>query len=104
MKQQKNNCQLPGKVHRTHKCLYIPYMGKEYLFRDYEVLVIRGSPTTLTAICRETIRRHLSANIVAAYKGSVDCGCEFDRIGAKINDLPLPEKLKEFCKIDATEA
>ncbi|KAJ6643770.1 hypothetical protein Bhyg_08735 [Pseudolycoriella hygida] len=29
----------PGKVHRSHACLYIPYGGDEHAIRSYEVLV-----------------------------------------------------------------
>ena len=29
----------PGKIHRTHGCLYIPYNGHEVAIKQYEVLV-----------------------------------------------------------------
>lgn len=29
----------PGKVHKSHGCLYIPFNGKETSLRSYEVLV-----------------------------------------------------------------
>lgn len=29
----------PGKVIPSHRCLYIPYLGKEVRFRDFEVLI-----------------------------------------------------------------
>ncbi|XP_044252818.1 natterin-3-like, partial [Tribolium madens] len=29
-----------GKVHSSHKCLYVPYNGKEIMFKSYEVLVL----------------------------------------------------------------
>ena len=35
----KNGSHVVGKVHPSHKCLYIPYGGKEEKYTDYEVLV-----------------------------------------------------------------
>uniref|UniRef100_H2ZD34 Uncharacterized protein n=1 Tax=Ciona savignyi TaxID=51511 RepID=H2ZD34_CIOSA len=51
--------QIPGKVHRTHRCLYIPYKGKEYLFRDYEVLALKQSPACLSMLCKNVIKSRL---------------------------------------------
>ena len=30
-----------GKVHQTHRVLYVPFAGRESALSDYEVLVIR---------------------------------------------------------------
>lgn len=32
----------PGKVHPSHKCVYIPFGWKEHRYTNYEVLVSRG--------------------------------------------------------------
>lgn len=34
---------VPGKVQKSHSCLYIPYGGEEHSYREFEVLVA-GSP------------------------------------------------------------
>jgi Protein of unknown function (DUF3421) len=34
-----NNALTVGKVHPSHRCLYIPYAGKEHAYSRYEVLV-----------------------------------------------------------------
>lgn len=41
------NAILPGKIHLSHRCLYIGHGEKEYLFNDYEVLTMTMSPKTL---------------------------------------------------------
>lgn len=64
------------------------------MFREYEALVIRESPTTLAAICRDVIRRRLSSESAPVDDESI----EIDRVDVKIDVLPLPEKLKKFCK------
>lgn len=33
----------PGKVHPTHRCLYLPFGWKEHRYTQYEVLVSRGA-------------------------------------------------------------
>ncbi|KAF6210032.1 hypothetical protein GE061_015787 [Apolygus lucorum] len=30
----------PGKVHPSHKCLYIPYGGEEIRFTEYEIMIL----------------------------------------------------------------
>ncbi|XP_054257249.1 natterin-3-like isoform X2 [Macrosteles quadrilineatus] len=30
----------PGKVHPTHRCLYIPYNGKEISIKEYEIMLL----------------------------------------------------------------
>ncbi|XP_037940978.1 uncharacterized protein LOC119679859 [Teleopsis dalmanni] len=37
---QYNNIMLPGKVHPSHKVLYMPYEGKEVNVKEYEVLTL----------------------------------------------------------------
>ena len=91
--------QLPGKVHRTHRCLYIPYAGKEFLFRDYEVLVMRQSPASLLTLCRAVVRKTLAAKRENHVTDSVEPGSELDDVNKSINLLALPQKLKEFCKV-----
>jgi hypothetical protein len=34
-----NNALTPGKIHPSHRCLYIPYAGEEHKYSHYEVLV-----------------------------------------------------------------
>jgi len=36
------NTYTPGKIHPAHKCLYLPWDGKENKFENYEVCVIRS--------------------------------------------------------------
>lgn len=36
-----NNTITIGKVHPSHRCLYIPYGGKEHSYDEYEVLVCK---------------------------------------------------------------
>ncbi|XP_076823345.1 uncharacterized protein LOC143469506 [Clavelina lepadiformis] len=94
--------QFPGKVHGTHRCLYIPYMGKEYLFRDYEVLALKESPATLMAMCKYTIRDLINQNSQHNLEHSEEGNDTFERenesyISEIIDLLPLPEKIKEYC-------
>ncbi|KAK8787065.1 hypothetical protein V5799_023158, partial [Amblyomma americanum] len=37
---------LPGKVHRSHRCCYVAYYGREHKYEDYEVLVNDGASLT----------------------------------------------------------
>ncbi|XP_014292735.1 natterin-4 isoform X1 [Halyomorpha halys] len=30
----------PGKVHPSHRCLYVPYAGREHSFHEYEILIL----------------------------------------------------------------
>jgi len=91
---------LPGKVHRTHRCLYIPYAGKEFLFRDYEVLVMKQSPVSLLTLCRATVRRTLAAQGEKILADSPESDNQIDVIvNDSINLLPIPQKLKEFCNV-----
>ena len=43
---QPENIYTPGKVHPSHKCLYLPWGGKEYRYEHYEVCSIK--PPTFT--------------------------------------------------------
>nr|XP_002131710.1 uncharacterized protein LOC100184299 [Ciona intestinalis] len=85
--------QIPGKVHRTHRCLYIPYKGKEYLFRDYEVLALKESPASLSMLCKNVINSRLEEVCALLDDFQIE-GMASD----SIDRLPLPDKLKEYCK------
>nr|CAB3262865.1 uncharacterized protein LOC100184299 [Phallusia mammillata] len=89
------NTQIPGKVHQTHKCLYVPFMEKEYLFRHYEVLAFKESPASLKALSKHSIRQGLSQNYPHEF-AEQDCEVQMKLI----DQLQLPEKLKEYCKLD----
>ena len=41
------NIQLPGKIQLSHKCLYVGYIDKEYIFNEFEVLAMTVSPKSL---------------------------------------------------------
>ena len=47
--------QLVGKVHPSHGCLYVPYEGLEYIYREYEVLVACMHPKSLKELCRNVV-------------------------------------------------
>ena len=36
-----NESRFCGKIHPSHRCLYVPFGGNEYIYRHYEVLCIR---------------------------------------------------------------
>lgn len=95
---QISGTQIPGKVHQTHKCLYVPIMDKEYLFRHYEVLALKESPASLKMHAKNTIRKQLyqTLNCVDPLE---EQDSEIQIIDA-IDHLQLPEKLKEYCKLD----
>ena len=38
------NIQLVGKIHPSHKCMYISWDGKEYTYSSYEVLMLKVKP------------------------------------------------------------
>ena len=75
------NTQLLGKIHPSHECLYVPWDGKEYVYRSYEVLILKIRPKSLKCICRSVI--------ITATMGISD----------RIDQLPLPVNVKEFCKV-----
>ena len=77
------NTQLLGKIHPSHECLYVPWNGKVYIYQAYEVLMLKRKPRSLQDICRHVI--------ITATIGLYD----------KIDQLPLPVNLKEFCKVTA---
>ena len=79
------NTQLLGKIHPSHRCLYVPYQGREFIYRAYEALAIKHSPKSLRLLCRNVI--------LTATNGS----------GTRIDRLPLPPLLKEFCKVTDSE-
>lgn len=37
------DCIIPGKIHPSHKCLYIPFGGAEHAHTTYEILVKEGN-------------------------------------------------------------
>ena len=76
------NTQLVGKIHGSHNCLYIPWDGKEYIYRSYEVLMGRLRPKSLQHLCRNVI--------VTATLG----------IPGQVDKLSLPVHLKDFCKLN----
>ncbi len=77
--------QLLGKIHPSHRCLYVPYQGLEFIYRAYEALAIKYSPKSLRLLCRNVI--------LTATNGS----------SKRIDRLPLPPFLKEFCKVTDSE-
>ena len=74
--------QLVGKIFPSHPCLYVPYQGREFIYREYEVLVGKPQPLTLEALCRNVIL-HVT-------KG----------IPMRTEKLPLPLVLKKYCQLD----
>ena len=79
------NTQLVGKIHRSDKCLYIPWDGKEYkIYKSYEVLMGKLRPKSLKHLCRNVI--------ITATLGLPD---RIDKLS-----LFLPEHLINFCKVN----
>ena len=70
-----------GKVHPSHRCLYVSYNGKEYIFPSYEVLCHKVSPSSLAAVCRWKV-------LLSFQKLHKD--------KQAINELPIPTFLKTF--------
>ena len=75
------NTQLVGKIHCSHRCLYVPWGGKEYIYPSYEVLMAKLRPKSLQHLCRNMI---ITATLA---------------IPDRIDKLCLPLRLKEFCKV-----
>lgn len=73
----------PGKIHRTHGCLYIPYSGREYIFHEHQMLMLKKSPGHLKQICRYVILKSM-----APYPTK-----------KSVETLPLPSKLKKFLEL-----
>ena len=73
--------QLIGKIHCSHKCLYVPWAGKEYIYPSYEVLMGKMRPKSLQHLCRNVI--------ITATLG----------IPGRVDKLPIPLNLKDFCKM-----
>jgi hypothetical protein len=46
-----------GKVHRTHKCLYVPLNNVELNYSKYDILCLKPSPSPLKILCRSLIRK-----------------------------------------------
>ena len=74
------NTQLVGKIHCSHRCLYVPWDGKEYHYPSYEVLMRNFMPKSLQHLCRNVI--------ITATLG----------IPGRIDELSLPLDLIDFCK------
>ena len=69
--------QLLGKIPVTHRCLYIPHKGREFIYKEYEAL--------RSLYCVNTLQ-HLCFNII------------LDSVNAvpnRIQALPLPSKMKD---------
>ena len=75
------NMQLVGKVFPGHKCLYVPWGGKEYIYPTYEVLMMKISPNSLQHLSRKVI--------VTATMGMSD----------RVDQLNLPAHMKYSCKV-----
>ena len=74
------NTQLVGKIHCSHRCLYVPWDHKEYNYPSYEVLMRNFRPKSLQHLCRNVI--------ITATLG----------IPGRIDELSLPLDLIDFCK------
>jgi len=75
------NTQLLGQIHPSHECLYVPWDGKEIVYGSYEVLKLLLRPNSLKCLCRNVI--------ITATLGMSD----------RIDRLPLPVSIKDFCKV-----
>ena len=40
-----------GKIHCSHRCLYVPWDGKEIIYRSYEALMLKMRPKSLKDLC-----------------------------------------------------
>ena len=72
--------QLLGKIHCSHRCLYVPWSGKEFIYPSYEVLKLKMRPKNLKDLCCNVI--------ITATMG----------MSHIINRLPLPENIKRMLK------
>ena len=79
------NTQLPGKIHSSHRCLYVPWGGKEIIYRSYEVLMLKLRPKSLHDLCCNAV--------IATTMG----------LSSQIDQLPLPvnirSALNEICQL-----
>ena len=75
------NTQLVGKIHPSHRCLYLPHTGLEFIYKEYEVLVAKLMPKSLQELCQYVIRMATNG------------------VPARIDSLSLPFGLKESCKV-----
>lgn len=48
-----------GKIHPSHRCLYVPFDNKELALQDYDILCLRPSPAPLKILTRLEIRKSL---------------------------------------------
>lgn len=74
----------PGKIHPSHNCLYVPYEGREYIFRKHEMLMLKTSPGPLKSICRWSVLKYLESKNIKSNQ--------------TIDSLPLPNAMKTFLK------
>lgn len=70
-----------GKIHKSHRCLYVPFDGNEYIFRQYEVLRHKITPGDLRSVCRWNINKMF-----------LNLGLDY----SAFTKLPLPESLKQY--------
>ena len=76
-----SNAQLVGGVACKEKCLRVAWNGKTHTYQCYEVLMVKMRPKSLQQLCCNVI--------ITATLG----------IPRRINKLPLPEHLKDYCKV-----
>ncbi|XP_019852231.1 PREDICTED: uncharacterized protein LOC109582079 [Amphimedon queenslandica] len=69
--------QLLGKIPIYHRCLYIPYKNKEFIYREYEALKSLFCANSLQKLCSYVILESVHA------------------VPDRINSLPLPKKMKD---------
>lgn len=79
------NVQLVGKIHPSHRCLYVPHDGLEYIYREYEVLLAYYQPKSLQELCRNLVLK-------VTY-GAPAC----------VERLPLPRGLQQYCLLTEQE-
>ena len=78
---KESNAQLIGGIECKEKCLRVAWNGKSHTFQYYEVLMMKMRPKSLRQLCRNVI--------ITATLG----------IPGRVNKLPLPEHLRDYCKV-----
>ena len=91
---KKNGHNIVGKVHPSHKCLYVPYGGKEEKYTEYEVLVNPGNSIKIEWVHRRNGNVHEKA-----VQGGTDPSGEVYYIGrhSHQNDT-IPGKIQKSHK------
>jgi len=74
------NTQLIGHVNSRHKCMYVPWDGKEIIYQSYEVLMLKLRPKKLKDLCCNVI--------ITATMG----------LSHKIDKLPIPVSIRDILK------